>query len=318
MSRDTVMIVDAHTHVFPRVDGRVVGGATRGSGYGRIVVGSETQQLLPPYNPETVFTPEMLVANMDWAGVNAAVLLQGSFYGSCNDYVIGALERYPDRLRGLAYFDPWASGGEERFAMVAERPGFCGLKLECSEATGFCGIYPHARLDAAELEWLWRDLEERKWVLTLDLGAVGSRSYQTWAVRHIAETHPGLKIVVAHLGQPRPEAEAEPSLWRLWMEQIELGRLANVWFDSSSLPAYAPGETYPFPRAGRYLRLALERIGPARIMWGTDQPGLLSRASYPQLVELAWRHTDFLTRREQAMILGGNAIQVYGEPHRPG
>ena len=314
MSGEPMLIVDAHSHIFPRVAGRVGRGKTRGKGYGRVVAGAETQQLLPPYNPETVFSPEMLVANMDWAGVGMAVLLQGSFYGSCNDYVLKALERYPDRLRGMAYFDPWAPGSEARFPMIAERPGFCGLKLECSEATGFCGIYPHARLDAAELKWLWQALEERNWVLTLDLGAVGSRSYQTWAVRRIAEGHPGLKIVVAHLGQPRPEAEAEPSLWRLWTEQIELGRMVNVWFDCASLPAYVPEETYPFSRAGRYLRLALERIGPGRIMWGTDQPGLLSRASYPQLVELAWRHTDFLTRREQAMVLGGNALQVYGKP----
>ena len=314
MIQEPIPIVDAHAHIFPRVEGVVGRGATRGAGYGRVAVGAETQQLLPPYNPETAFTPEMLVANMDWAGVRLAVLLQGSFYGSCNDYVLQALEKYPSRLRGMAYFDPWASGSEARFPSLAERPGFCGLKLECSEATGFCGIYPDARLDALELEWLWRALEQRNWVLTLDLGAVGSRSYQSWAVRRIAEEHPGLRVVIAHLGQPRPEAEAEPSLWRLWREQIELGRMANVWFDSSSLPAYVPGETYPFPRAGRYLRLALERIGPARIMWGTDQPGLLSRASYPQLVELAWRHTDFLTAREQNMVLGGNALQVYGKP----
>ncbi len=298
------MIVDAHAHIFPVVDGRVGQGATSGLGYGRIAVGEETRQLLPPYNAETIFTPEMLVANMDWAGVDLAVLLQGPFYGSCNQYVLEALEKYPDRLRGTAYFDPWASDSQVRFQMIAARTGFCGIKLECSVATGFCGIYPQARLDAPELNWLWKALEKRNWVLTLDLGAVGSRSYQTEAVRRIAEQHPGLKVVIVHLGQPRPEAEAKPSLWRLWLEQIELGRLPNVWFDTSALPAYLPDESYPFPTAGRYLRTVLERIGPARIMWGTDQPGLLSRASYPQLVDMARSQTDFLTVREQTIGIG--------------
>ena len=60
-------------------------------GYGRIAVGDEETQLLPPYNEKTVFTPEMLIANMDWAGVDKAVLLQGPFYGECNSYVLEAL-----------------------------------------------------------------------------------------------------------------------------------------------------------------------------------------------------------------------------------
>jgi len=160
--------------------------------------------------------------------------------------------------------------------------------------------------------WLWDELAQRRWVLVLDLGAVGSRSYQTGAVRAIAEAHPDLKIVIAHLAQPTPAAEADPRLWCLWLEQIELGQLPNVWFDMASLPAYLSNEGYPFPSAERYLRLAVDRIGPARVMWGSDLPGLLAHATYLQLVKLARLHTQFLSPHEQAMVLGGNASQVYG------
>jgi predicted TIM-barrel fold metal-dependent hydrolase len=48
-------------------------------------------------------------------------------------------------------------------------------------------------------------------------------------------------------------------------------------------------------------------------MWGTDVPGLLSHATYPQLVKLARLHTQFLSTDEQAKVLGGTAMQVYGE-----
>ena len=306
------MIIDAHAHIFPAVQGSTGMGPTRGLGYGRIAVGDEEIQLLPPYNETTVFTPEMLLANMDWAGVTKAVLLQGPFYGGCNSYVLEALDRYPDRLVGAAYFDPWGSDSRQEFETIIASAKFRVVKLECSEATGLCGLHPNARLDMPEIAWLWTELEYRGLVLTLDLGAIGSRSYQTGAVRTIAEGHPDLRIVIAHLGQPNPSAEADAERWGLWQEQIDLGQLTNVWFDTAALPAYLPDEDFPYPTAERYLRLALERIGPSKILWGTDLPGLLRHLNYPQLVRLAKLHTQSLSFDKQAMILGENAMRVYG------
>ncbi len=201
------MLVDAHSHIFPQVRGLIGAGPTRSLGYGRIAIGAEETQLFPPYGEKTAFTPEMLVANLDWAGVERAVLLQGTFYGECNQYVVEALERYPERLIGAAWLDPWAPRSRAQFGRIIAHPGFRALKLECSEATGLCGLHPEARLDAPELAWLWEEVAAAGWTLVLDLGAVGSRSYQTSAVRAIAQVHPELRIVIAHLGQPRPQVQ---------------------------------------------------------------------------------------------------------------
>ncbi len=306
------IIIDAHSHIFPEVRGATGTGSTRGLGYGRIAIGDEETQLLPPYNETTVFTPKMLLANMDWASVDKAVLLQGPFYGECNAYVLEALNRYPDRLVGAAYFDPWGANNRQEFEILTASPGFQGVKLECSEATGLCGLHPDAKLDIPEIAWLWDALERHGLVLTLDLGAIGSRSYQTGAVHTIADEHPNLRIVIAHLGQPNPSVEADVERWDLWLEQIDLGQLPNVWFDTAALPAYLPDEDFPYPTAERYLHLAIERIGASKILWGTDLPGLLRHLNYPQLVKLAKLHTQSLSPNEQAMILGKNAMRVYG------
>ncbi len=306
------MIVDVHSHIFPEVNGLIGTGPTRGLGYGRILFGDQETQLMPPYNEKTEYTSEMLVANMDWAGVDKVVLLQGTAYGECNHYVRQALARYPDRLIGAAFFDPWAADNRAFFDTIVERPDFRAVKLECSVAAGLCGVHPEARFDMPEIAWLWNELEQRGLVLVLDLGAVGSRSYQTAAVRDIVEAHPDLRIVIAHLAQPQPQAEADPGLWGAWQEQIDLGRYGNVFFDNAALPAYLPDEDFPYPTAARYLRLAIERIGAAKVMWGTDQPGLLGVLSYPQLVRLAHLHTQFLSSEERAMVLGENALRVYG------
>ncbi len=307
------MFIDAHTHIFPRIHGLNAGGPTRGLQYGRAMIGAEEIQVTPPFADEVIYTPEILLANLDWAGVDKAVLLQGPFYGECNRYVLEALQQYSDRLVGAAYLDPWITDSRQAFEEILASPSFRAVKLECSVPTGLCGIHPDARLDSPDLVWLWPALERHGLILALDLGGIGSRSYQTSAVRAIAERHPRLKIVIAHLGQPTPAAEADPDRWQLWEAQIDLGHLPNVWFDSASLVAYVHDEGYPFPSAERYLRLAIERIGVHKVMWGSDQPGTLVHATYRQYMTVAKLHTQFLSPQEQALVLGENALQVYGD-----
>lgn len=276
------------------------------------MVGAQQIQVTPPFGMESAYSPQLLLANLDWAGVDRAVLLQGPFYGECNDYVLEALQHYSDRLIGAAYFDPWMKESCQAFRSILACPAFRAVKLECSVPTGLCGIHPGARLDDTELAWLWRELERVDLILVLDLGGIGSRSYQTQAVRSIAEKHPRLKIVIAHLGQPNLAAEADPAMWSRWEQQIDLGHLPNVWFDCASLIAYVHEEGFPFPSAARYLRLAVERIGAHKVMWGSDQPGTLVHATYRQYADLAKKHLQFLTRSEQSLVLGENAQKLFG------
>jgi predicted TIM-barrel fold metal-dependent hydrolase len=206
-----------------------------------------------------------------------------------------------------------AEGNRRFFDDTLANPLFRAVKLECSVATGLFGLHPAASLDAPELGWLWAELERRRLVLTLDLGAIGSRSYQTAAVRAIAAAHPALRVVIAHLGQPNPSLEIDQALRTLWQEQIELGRLPNVWFDCAALPSYVAAEGFPFASIARYLLQAVDRIGPSKIMWGTDLPSLFAHATYRQLLDFARRPLAGLSPAELDLILGGNAQHVYGE-----
>jgi predicted TIM-barrel fold metal-dependent hydrolase len=306
------MIIDAHAHITAGLNGQTLTGTTRSLEYGKIRWGEQEIRWLPPMPGTTSSPPEVLLANMDWAGIDIAVLLQGPFYGESNDYVAQAVKKWPDRFIGAAYLDPWIADARMVFDSVIASGLFKAVKVECSVATGLCGLHPEARLNEPELNWLWQALEQQGLVLTLDLGAIGSRSYQTEAVKMIAENYPRLKIVIAHLGQPTTQAETNPTLWAQWQAQIDLGKLPNVWFDSSALVAYLPQEEYPYPSAARYLHQAIERIGANRVMWGTDQPGTLLHLTYLQYVTLAKKHLTFLGTHEQALVLGETALQVYG------
>ena len=156
-------------------------------------------------------------------------------------------------------------------------------------------------------------MESEGIVLVLDLGTIGTASYQSDGVDTIASAHPTLRIVIAHLGQPTLAAEADAELWSSWERQIDLGKHHNVWFDTSALPAKVVDEGYPYPSVERFLQLAVDRIGAGKLMWGSDQPGLLSQLSLPQLLELGRRHIRFLPQQEQQMVLGRTALKVYGE-----
>ena len=306
------MIIDAHAHIMTTVHGTTARGATRSLPWGRVRWGEETIQLLPPFNEATTFPAEALLAQMDWAGVDRAVLLQGPFYGEANAYVASAVARFPDRFVGAFAPDPLASDVKGRFKQCIEEYGFCIVKFELTEPTGLTGVYPHLRIDAPEFEWIYETAQREGLVITFDLGKIGSRAYQTEAVAAIAERYPELTIVIAHLAQPPIGESQNAELNKIWRRQILLGRKPNIFFDLSALPAYSRDyDEYPYQWARDYIRRAAELIGAEKIMWGTDAPGLLTSGTYRQLLNYVRLHCDFLSEEEMAGLLGLNALRVY-------
>ena len=163
------------------------------------------------------------------------------------------------------------------------------------------------------MAWVWEAAEARNMVVTLDLGEVGSASYQTDAVRRILDNHSKLRIVIAHLAFPSITKGPDENLDRLWRDQILLGCHPNVWFDIASLPALSGSEDYPYATARGYIRQAVELIGAEKLMWGTDIPGVLPFATYPQHLNYVARHCDFLSDVDLQKILGRNAWHVYND-----
>ena len=57
--------------------------------------------------------------------------------------------------------------------------------------------------------------------------------------------------------------------------------------------------------------MAIDRVGPARIILGTDVPGLLLFGTHRKLVDFANMHIEFLSEQDRHLIMGENAQQVY-------
>lgn len=306
------MLIDGHVHIFPEIDGYGPKGRTRSAGYGQVRLGDGSlSQVLPAINEKTSHTLPMLLHEMDQCGVDKAVLLLCPCYGDWSGYVMDACRTYPDRFVASAFFDPWQTDAQTYFKEELQGQAWKNIKIEFSWEGGLCGVYPGADLDTEELRWMWRAMEKSGKTVSFDLGRPGEPSYQTAQIEAIARRHPGLKIVLCHIGQPSRRIERDPDLWSHWLEQIRLGRLANVWFDISAMPFHVREEGYPFPSTKRYFDLALSIVGAEKLIWGTDIPWLLGAASYEQLVAHGRWLVDELSSDEQQMILAKNALTVY-------
>ena len=85
------MLIDAHVHIFPNVDGYGPKGHTHGAGYGRIDAGDGiAQDVLPAINENTSHTLQMLLHEMRQAQVDKAVLILCPCYGDWSEYVLQA------------------------------------------------------------------------------------------------------------------------------------------------------------------------------------------------------------------------------------
>ena len=81
------MIVDAHTHLWKTQNGLVGGKPVYDVGGGRSDFGGEIKQMLPPYMINGENPVELLISNMDFAGVNCAVVTQEYIDGCQDDYL---------------------------------------------------------------------------------------------------------------------------------------------------------------------------------------------------------------------------------------
>jgi len=304
------MIIDAHAHIFPRMAGRFARGAVRGLSYGKVQIGSESPfQAFAPCCKKVSSPPETLLAHMDWAGVDHAILLQNNFYGNQNAFVAAAVRRWPDRFTGAMYLDPWSTHAPTVFRRWQEWLPI--VKLATDDRFGLFALHENASLADDCCGWLWPRMEQSRMTLTLDLGAIGSRSYETDVVASIADRHPKLKIVICHLAQPTVRDEKPPRLRRLWRDQIALAKRPNVWLDLSALPHKVGDEPFPWPCSGGWIREVVEGVGAKKLLWGTDYPALLTAGTYRQLLDQVSIHVSNISSRHLKAILGENARTAY-------
>ncbi|MBO5494456.1 MAG: amidohydrolase, partial [Eubacterium sp.] len=84
------MIIDAHTHLWKAQTGRRDSKPVRSLENGLSDFGGEIRQMMPPYMLDGENSAEMLIANMNYAGVNGAVVMGEVMDGNQDGYFLKA------------------------------------------------------------------------------------------------------------------------------------------------------------------------------------------------------------------------------------
>lgn len=304
--QEELKIVDAHVHVIEHIAGLGRRGEFRaiGNGKARWIDGEEAQ-IIPDGWGDTSFSYDKLIEVMDTHGISKAIMMQGSFYGFCNDYTFEAQQKYPDRLYGMGTFDPYAYEATHIMEHLIKNSKFRGLKFETSRAFGLMGYHPDFQLDGDLMRPVWEFAQQEQIVISLDLGTFGESSLQLDAMANIADRYPGITFVIEHIFYPGPDHFQDV---RNALEM--LAHCENISFTVTSLPNSVFPEKYPYPSACRYIGIAKEIVGADRILWGSDLPSVAVNNSYEQLIDYI-RESGIFTEEELQKVYADNAIKVY-------
>jgi predicted TIM-barrel fold metal-dependent hydrolase len=248
----------------------------------------------PPTNPVhrqvSAFMADELLREMDEAGVDAAIIHPPSWDPTSNELAVEAARQHPTRLAILGNFP---LDRPESRALVdgwKRRPGMLGLR--------FTFLQPHQQTWPTDgtIDWLWLAAERAGLPVALQAGRFLP------VVGQVADRHPGLRLLVDHLGglggtTPAKDGAAFAHLPDL----LALARYPNVAVKATGAPGYA-GTPYPFPSIHPYLRRIYDAFGPERLFWGTDITRM--PCSWRQCVTLFTEELPWLTEADKELIMG--------------
>ncbi|TDN61429.1 amidohydrolase family protein [Paraburkholderia sp. BL10I2N1] len=221
--------VDTHAHVFSRT----------------LPLANERR-----YAPDYDATLDAYRKLLDGNEIGNAVLVQPSFLGTDNSYLLQALARDRTRLRGVAVVSPDIS--EDDLVRLNDR-GITGVRLN---------LVGQALPDisAAPYMTLWQRLSNLGWHVELHREA----SDLAPLIHSLLDV--GLPVVVDHFGRPDPDSGTGDQGFKTL---LDLGPSGRVWVKISGAYRCAkPGSDFMRDATNQLINA----FGAERLMWGSDWP----------------------------------------------
>ena len=290
-----MLIIDAHCHLWLRQETVVDGKEIRPLPNGRSLFMGEEVQMLPPFLIDGRNMAEVLLSNMDYAQVSAAVVTQEFIDGFQNDYLEEVAKRYPERffVFGMCEFRKPGFLAEAE-ALIGR--GFRGIKIPAARL-----LLPEGRvrLDSPEMMAMFHLMEEKGLILHVELA---DGDLQVPEMEAVISACPRLRILIGHFGMvTRPG----------WMSQIRLARHPNVYVECGGITWLFNDEFYPYPSAVLAIRAAADEVGIDKLLWGSDYPRTITAITYKMSYDFIVKNSLF-TDSEKAKFLGENARTLFG------
>ena len=300
----------------------------RAAGHGRFewtVDGEDYyKQYMPPSVVDMSYPAESLVAEMDYAGVDMALLHRTPYLGIGNDFIAECVRRFPERLQGLAHVEEW---------LVQPEPDASIQKLQTAIVEkGLSGLQflpDHLPLYGQTEEWdgpgfrpFWDAVAGLDIPLFItpgfsSLALDGGTALETYlaglrVIRRWMERYPDVKVVLTHGLSWRMFREGDTV--SVPDEVFEAAPIDNPNFHVQLLFAIFLGGVWDYPmlQIRPTLEMMARRIGADRLMWGTDIPMVMRHYTYRQSLDHIRSYCDFLGPDEMDMIVGGSVARLMG------
>ncbi|WP_397452640.1 amidohydrolase family protein [Pseudomonas sp. NA-150] len=231
-SPSPILGVDSHAHVFSR-DLKL----------------TSVRRYAPDYDA----TLELYLSHLREHGLSHGVLVQPSFLGTDNSYLLSALQQAPGLLRGVAVVDPEIS--RQQLEQMAAQ-GVVGIRLN---------LMGQALPDFADVRWkrFFANISALGWHVELH------REVEALPALISALMPYDCKIVVDHFGRPNALLGVEqPAFAQL----LELGLSGRIWLKVSGIYRLGGNPQQNIDFAREAMPLLAQAFGLKRLVWGSDWP----------------------------------------------
>jgi predicted TIM-barrel fold metal-dependent hydrolase len=284
---EDAVIIDAHTHLFPpEIRAQRTAYCARDPWFAELY-----------RNPKArMATAEELVASMDAAGIDASLACpfgwsDPGIIEECNSYLLGAMQRYPGRIIGLAGIQPTAGA---RAVAELERCAQAGMP-------GGGELMPHGQgYRLSDLTLLAPLVEVARahnlFILTHASEPVGHAYHGKGNVgpgdlEVFLRAFPDIRVLAAHWGGGFPFYELMPEV---------RAAAANLWYDSAASPFLYRNDIFP---------IAARLVGTRKLLFASDYPLIAQQRM------LDYTRTSGLSAEELKLVLGENAQALLTPKH---
>ncbi len=255
--------------------------------------------LAPGYTKENMkpasFTSEELLQHCKPSGVDRIVLIQMSFYGFDNSYMLDTMRRMPVTFSGIAVVD-WK----------AERPDQAMVRLSKEGVRGF-RIYPK---DVPVETWLQTDGFRRMFRAGAEHNLALCPLINPNALPSLdvmCKEFPRTPVIIDHLCRIGADGEIRAA-------DVDalcaMAKHPNVKVKVSAF--YALGKKKPpHDDLAPLIKRVYDAYGPKRLMWASDCPYQVQDETYEDGIALIRDRLSFLSKEDKEWILRKTAEEFF-------
>jgi predicted TIM-barrel fold metal-dependent hydrolase len=248
---------------------------------------------------------------MDCVGVDRALI------NAADAFIDAALSRYPDRFAGCVSANPTRPDLMDYVAAYRTRPGMLAMRISIRDWRS--GTLTREYVSGS-FEPLFEAAEKH------DLPLFISGQGQPEAIGDIAQRHPGLTLIVDHIGLPQPPPmRVADDPWEQLPAVNALAQYPNVSIKFCGAHTLSE-QPYPHLDVWPHLTSMLAAFGPERLMWASDftrmrmAPGTIEQGAregwatlYSDSVGFV-RDTEQLSPSDKEKILSGTVRRILRWP----